>query len=667
MARLRHLIVFGFLFVLVLFPLASSMAQSGPAWSPISKEELELRDNPLRPGEPAMILYREIQTDSSKSLETHYTRIKIFKEEGKKYADIEIPYLEKEFQVQNIQARTIDPDGHAIDFGGSVFDRVVAKTRRFKINVKSFTFPNVQAGSIIEYSYQLHQHQGVPDVFKKPQDYIVTAALAYPAAQWTIQRDLFVRRTHFVFRPFSRSAPVEIRSIRLPKMAEPRKESDGNFIMDIENVPAFQKEEHSPPEDFLKGHLALFYVAGYFTNDAYWIGLAKFEAREAQKFLAKSKAVEQEAARLVSQNDSPEAKLRKIYRRVQQIRYVSFERSRTEKERKQENLKPNKNVEDVLTRGYAFENEINMLFVALARAAGLEAYLVRVASRNQTYFIKSLPDPRQLDAEVVEVRLAPNSIFLDPATRYCPFGLLPWEETDAGGIRLDEERALIVQTHTPKSSEASILRKGSFKLDDNRGLQGQLEVNFLGQEALGRRIKANDEDEPGRRKQLEDEIRSWLPDNATVKLISASGWDGSDTPLTAIFEVQVPSFASRAGERVLFPVVMFQTPWKKVFQSPTRENPIDLHYGHQEMDELTFEIPPGYQWESVPLPRSSRDTFASYELATEKQGAKLLLKRSFNMDSYFFQPKDYPNLRHFFDYLRSNDEEQAVLHAMVPK
>jgi transglutaminase-like putative cysteine protease len=661
MAWLRHVLIvalFG-----GIFSSLAGMAQTAPAWPAVSPEELALKDNPLRPGEPAMILYREIQTDSSKSLETHFTRIKIFREDGKKYADIEIPYLEKELQVENIQGRTIKPDGQAIDFGGAVYDRIVAKTKRFKINVKSFTFPDVQPGSIIEYSYRLHRHHGVPDVFKHPQDYMIPVALAYPAAEWTIQHDLFVRRTHFVFRPFARGMSVEVRSVHLPKMAEPRREADGSIIMDVENVPAFQKEEHAPPEDFTKGRIELFYIAGYFSNDAYWSDLAKYEARDTEKFLGKSKAIQQEAARLVSPNDSPETRLRKIYDRVQQIRYVSYERTRTEKERKQESLKPNKNVEDVLTRGYAFENEINLLFVALARAAGLDAYPVKITARDHTYFLKSLPDFRQLDAEVVEVRLDTKNIFLDPATRYCPFGLLPWEETDAGGIRLDEKYGLVVQTPSPNSWEAVISRQGRFKLDDRQNLQGKLEVSFAGQEALGRRIKANDEDEAGRRKLLEDEVESWLPKNATAKLISASGWTESTTPLTAVFEVQAPDYASRVGERLLFPAFVFQTPWKKAFQSQTRENMVDLHYARQEIDELTFEAPSGYQWENFPLSRSSKDVFAAYELSAEKQGAELRLKRTFNMDGYFFQPKSYPDLRLFFEYLRKNDDEQAILHA----
>jgi hypothetical protein len=39
------------------------------------------------------------------------------------------------------------------------------------------------------------------------------------------------------------------------------------------------------------------------------------------------------------------------------------------------------------------------------------------------------------------------------------------------------------------------------------------------------------------------------------------------------------------------------------------------------------------------------------------------LKRTLNMEGYFFQTKNYPGLRRFFESLRKNDDEQAILHA----
>src|SRR5205085_11400913 len=178
-------------------------------------------------------------------------------EEGTKYGNIEIPYLDNRAQVENIQARTVSADGQSTDFNGTIFDRIVVKSKRFRVNVKAFTLPNVHAGSIIEYSYRLHQHKSPPDVFKNPQGYVIDGTYAYPAAQWTIQRELFVRQAHFLFHPFAKTTQVTMRSIHLPKMAEPQREPDGSMVIDIENIPAFQEEEYSPPEDVMRGRVEL--------------------------------------------------------------------------------------------------------------------------------------------------------------------------------------------------------------------------------------------------------------------------------------------------------------------------------------------------------------------------------------------------------------------------
>ena len=58
-------------------------------------------------------------------------------------------------------------------------------------------------------------------------------------------------------------------------------------------------------------------------------------------------------AHTVNADDPPDVKLRKIYARVQKIRNLSKEDAKSEKEQKQEQLKPNNNVEDVLKHNYA--------------------------------------------------------------------------------------------------------------------------------------------------------------------------------------------------------------------------------------------------------------------------------------------------------------------------
>ena len=89
----------------------------------------------------------------------------------------------------------------------------------------------------------------------------------------------------------------------------------------------------------------------------------------------------------MSADDSPEVKLRKIYARVQKIRNLSMEDAKSDKEQKQEQLKPNNNVEDVLKHNYASGRELNYTFLGLARTAGFSAAAVFVAPRHVVFFL----------------------------------------------------------------------------------------------------------------------------------------------------------------------------------------------------------------------------------------------------------------------------------------
>jgi len=216
------------------------------------------------------------------------------------------------------------------------------------------------------------------------------------------------------------------------------RQADGSIRLELQNVAAYSEEEAAPPEANLRAHVGVYYTYGFVDPNYYWSARGKRSADEAANFIKKSNQARNEVRRLILPSDSNEQKLRKLYARAQQIRMISFEAAKTDKEVKRDNLKENKNVDDVLSRGYAFSNEVNLVFVALARAAGFEAYPIWVASRRKQLFQPRMYDPSQLDAMVVEVSLDGKVKYFDPATPYCPFDVLPWAETDTVGVRADE-------------------------------------------------------------------------------------------------------------------------------------------------------------------------------------------------------------------------------------
>src|SRR5271163_146911 len=108
---------------------ALAPAAWGIGFQPVSQDELKMTAEPKAPGAPAIILYRQVDRDD-RGLTKHedvYFRIKILTEEGRKYADVEIPYRKDEGSLAGIHARTIRPDGSIVDFGGKAFDKRIVK------------------------------------------------------------------------------------------------------------------------------------------------------------------------------------------------------------------------------------------------------------------------------------------------------------------------------------------------------------------------------------------------------------------------------------------------------------------------------------------------------------------------------------------------------------
>jgi transglutaminase-like putative cysteine protease len=637
--------------------LPAGHAQAAAPWPPVPPEELALKDNAFEPGSPAMILEYEVQTDNTRSTETIYKRIKIFREEGRKFADVEIRYVEKFTKVEEIRARVTSPAGKAEDFSGAIYDKEIVKAKKFLYNAKTLTLSSVEVGSVIEYSYRLHWHSDIPDVFKNPERYIIVNALAYPAAEWEIQEEIPVRHGRFTLRPIKGTSP-RFYSNGLPQSVTAHKRPDGTQELEVNYIPAFVKEEYSAPEENLKVRADLFYTLGY--ND-FWEGEARREAEYYDKFMGKPKDVRNVLEGISSLGDSDETKLRKIYKRVQQIRALHFEPEKTKKERQQESLKENKSAQDVLTRGYAFGNEINLAFIALARAAGFQAYPVRLAARNRSFFVEERFDPYQLNSLVVEVKTGSTTKLIDPATVYCPYDLLPWEEAGARGIRADALNSAVETTPSPTSKDAVVRREAEFQLDAEGNLSGNLLVVYEGQEALQRRLLAIDQDEAERRKALEGQVQSLLPQGGRAKLLSAQGWTDSETPLKAEFEIQVPSYANKAGKRLLIPVGIFHSSGQQPFSSTRRTYAVYFDYPWESYEQVKLAIPDGFQVESLPGNTKIDRGRTTYESSSSRQGSILQLNRTMKMAAYYVPLDKYPLLKQFYELIRAGDEQQVVL------
>jgi Transglutaminase-like superfamily/Domain of Unknown Function with PDB structure (DUF3857) len=634
----------------ILFLLCGTCLADGPSqdWIPLTPQDLEMKEVPGNPGAAAVQLYFADYISETDYSEFYYYRIKILKDSGRSLADVEIPVpTYRGVKLQNLQARTIQPGGRIVDYTGTPFEKVILKGRGFKFLAETFTLPEVSVGSIIEYKYKLKGKDAwsIDD-------------------EWLIEQNLFTVREHFWFGyPEFWFA----RFVASPGIAKMPTRNKGNFELEMNDVPAFQREEQMPPEQQYRQNIRFLYGADNYGYLGSWLPGIQPMSAAVDAYVAPRKEVREAAAEAVGKETGPEQQLRKLYARAQQVRNLTYERQRSEAEEKKEQLKENKNAADVIRHGYGYRDDISFLFVAMARTMGFDASVVLVASRRRRLFDRNWPAVPQMDSRIVAVKLNGRDVYLDPGTKFCPYGLLRWIYTSTPAVRVRGGGLDTFSIPDPLPGSFMINRTSDLTLDETGSLQGELTVEYRTGEALEHRLDALETDEPGRIKQLEEELKSWLPDNSVVKLRSAEGWE-SDGPLMASFTIQAPGFATVSSKRILMPTCLFAAKLS-VFNTPTRKYPIYFPFPFTEVDRATIRVPAGYVVESVPPQQSVTPTprFAGYETSSQVIGQELIVQRTFEIRRIALTPGEYSGVRDFFGSVRANDALQAVFRQADPK
>jgi len=629
-------------------------AFAGIGFQPVNPEELKMTQEPLAPGAPAIILYRQVDRDDNgrTSHEDNYYRIKILTDEGVKYANIEIPFFkERGNNVAAIHARSIRPDGTIAEFDGKIFEKTIVKARGLKYLAKTLTLPDVKVGSIVEYGYTYDF-----------QEYSLFES------HWILSDELFTKSARFSLKPFVSGAYDPNYRIswswqQLPPGAMPKQGPDGIVRMEATNIPAFPTEDFMPPENELKARVDFLYSDDAVEKDAesFWRKVGKQRNANLESFIGKRKAMEDEVAKIVAPADTPEVKLRKIYDRVQQIRNTSYEIEKTEQEQKRQKEKPATNVEEVLKRGYGDGMQLTWLYLALVRAAGFDAYGCWVSDRSNYFFNPAILQKRRLNANVVLVKLNGRDSYFDPGAEFTPFGLLTWSETGVSGMRLDNDGGSWIQTTLPQPSESQIHREAKLKLSDTGDIEGVVTVTYTGLEAMYHRLEERHEDETARKKYLEDLEKDQIPAASELDLTNKPDWSSAETPLVAVLNLKIPGWASSAGKRAMLPVGFFTAHEKRIFEHANRVHPIYFEYPYEKIDDVTVELPSGWLVSSVPPPQSKDGHVIVYELKAESGKGSVHIVRKLDFDVLLLEPKYYTALRNFFQVVRTGDEQQILI------
>ena len=668
-------------FCLALLSFAMPSLVHADSWIAPSPEELSMTAEPQAPGAPAIYLNREEITDDHLHMWRKYARIKVLTEGGKDLANVEVEQVSSSdyggYKIIQVAGRTIHPDGTVIPFTGAPYEKLLEKSQGLKVVAKVFTLPAVEVGSIIEYRYELSYDDNL-----------------YIPPSWIIQSDLFTRHAHYLWLPTNNEliskdekgeqitsgiawSPLLPKGAELKKSEMPSSAMGGTtlngpqykFELTMDAVPPQPQEEHMPPIHSL-GYRVLFFYTPYRSQADFWKESSNRWSKARDKFIGPGPHIQAAVTELVQPKDTDEQKLRKIYAAVLKLDNTRFSRQHSTAEEHAQGLGEIKTADDVWERKRGTDDQLAELFVAMARAAGMKAYVMAVTNRDTSVFLPSYMTLSQLNDLVAIVNVGGKEQFFDPGQAMCPYGQLAWKHTTVQGIRQVDGGGAIDSTPFVPYKESRTDRVADLVMDEHGEASGPVKMTFRGAPALNWRQRYLRGDETSLHHDLERMLEAMLPGSMDVKVHDIQNLEDYEQPLVVTFDVK-GVIATATGKRMIVPGDIFEFTAKPTFTLAKREQAVYFPYTYSMLDAVRVKFPAGFAIESSPqsknLPFAQKEkngngsVSAVYDYKTETTANSVTVRRNLMMGDIVFPVAEYPNLHTFFTSFEAQDHEPTVI------
>jgi hypothetical protein len=632
-------------------------------------DELKMTSDPKAPGADAIFLEIRESDNDSMHVRQYYFRIKVLTEKGKEMATVELPYWKgnAEFNIVDVQGRTIHSDGTVVPLTAKPGDLLALKSGQLQLQRKIFTLPSVEVGSILEYSYQLTYSNRK---FFEPV--------------WEVQRHYFVHKARYDFSPFHGFVPgtqgqsegyldylIDESGNKLDRLVwwwqlpqgvtVAQDPALGRFSLDVNDIPPAPDEAWAPPLSSTLYKVQFYYTYGASAED-FWLKAAKSWSKEIDQFAEPDKTIRDAATGLVAPSDSDLAKAQKLYAAVEALDNTDYSRRKTESERQELKLKPEKHAADTWTQKSGNSNEIALLYLAMLRAAGLTAYATTIVDRDRGVFDPSYMSVDQLDHTLVILSTGGKEILLDPGEKMCPFATVSWKHSSAEGLRQSADGPGRAATPSQIFGANMVKRSGNIAVDPQGGVSGTLQIVMTGQEALLWRQRALEVDEPELKKQFDSGLEEVVPEGVEARVLRFLGLDEPDRVLMAFVQVK-GTLGSATAKRLILPGFFFHNQGGEPFVSQEKRlEPVDMQYARQIADQVTYDLPAGMTVEGAPQDaKVSWEGHAGYVVKTKTELGQITVARVLANAFTLAKPEEYQELRGFYQKVAAADQAQLVL------
>lgn len=577
-----------------------------------------------------------------------HRKIKVFDAKKFEFDHVEILYYRENNvreNIKNLKAITHNGKSKIYVSDNAIFDTDESD----HWSLKKFTFPNVQNGSILEYTYRIetpYLHNFGDWTFMNSIPTIYSELHTEIPGNYTYNRTLYGDRKLDV-----NHAEIIKDCFHLPGFKVPGDCESATYAMKA--IPAFKEEK-------------------YMLSSNNYIPSLKFELRN-----------------IIHLNESKDA-ISKTWKDVdrafrydkdlgRQLKYTSFfeeqlptniqnisddlERAKAVYYFIQNNMAWNKEtrilsdirVKDAFEKKSGNNSEINLGLINALETVGLEPKIMLLATRNRAQPTKQYPVLTDFNYAVVFLNINNTKYILDATDKHMPFGVLPFRLLNIEGRVLDFKEGSYWEPITPidknmhyVNMQLSANEKGIFSGKVNEVSTGYISVpkrsenyNVIKEHIV-------------KRKQSKNEALD-------ITMLQIENETDLEQPYKESYELSLHE--QPVGDKLFVYPFLFQTYFtENPFSKETREYPIDFGYPVINNYLVSIDVKGQYEIIKAPenkilkLPNNDGELSVVYDVA----GTKVNVRLSVKLNNTSFSTEAYPALRQFFETLVKIQSEEPI-------
>jgi hypothetical protein len=622
--------------------------ENGFEFGKVSYDELDMKKYERDTTAAAVVLnefgeaYFDLENLNKIYLKYHI-KIKILKEDGKKYADFEIPLRKSSSTsqevVRSIKAVSLNREGNSWKETPLQSKNIFNENFDKDWSVAKFAVPNVRVGSVIDVYYELespYTYNFVPWHFQTDIPKMKSEFWAqYPAYY----------QYHITLKGF---LPLTLNKAEVIKSCVGSTGGYGNsgadctlFKYGMENIPAFKEE-------------------AFMTAKRNYISAIAFEL---EQITQRNGAVD----KVTNEWKDAERELKEhelFGIQIKRARNLYEEKAKAMRTVEAEPMALMKNIHDYCKNTFTWDGEldfltdkgvkktqetlrgnvadINLTMLAILQEAGIYAEPVLLATRARGQPIQLYPVLSDFNYVLVRARVGDKYFFLDATSPLNTVGFVPEKCLNGQGRALGETSAWIDLKPIDKRR---IVSDYKIKLDESGAVTGNATISHYGYAAATQRYQFLGRDNVV--DYVKHRTEQWIGVEASE--FAVENERDLTKPFMEKFNVALED-ADNGANIVYFPPFLFQRNDKNPFASTERLYPVDLGVPVEYIYLLSLEFPQTYNVEELPKPiaLAMPNSGGRFLFSINSLEGKLTLSCNLSLTKPLYTAAEYHALREIY-------------------